>query len=205
MSAFDFITSSQISNNQTSNKSSFPYSERNKREAAAQRTGQALNSLFYEADSEKQSNNNNNRSSSTSSSNKGVTSWSRSVPESDFKSSFSFISQNNGIRSSSHVTKHQPLKFSSSFIMEDFINDDNEIDYQHKDKADKNMKKENINKYFSFMEDYPATFTDKEKNISSKGKGKLFQSVSNNISPSKQNEGQNPMIKSAFNFINLSK
>ena len=205
MSAFDFIANSQISNNQTSNKNSFPYSEKNKRGAATQRTGRASNSLFHEADSEDQLNNYNNRSSSNSSLNKEANSWSSNIPKSDFKSSFSFISQNNGTRSSSHVTKHQPLKFSSSFIMEDFINDDDEISYQSKDKTDKNMKKENINKYFSLLEDYPATFTDKRSDVSSKGKGKLFQSMSNDISPSRQNEGQSPMIKSAFDFMNFSK
>lgn len=205
MSAFDFITNSQISNNQALNKNSFLCSEKNKQGTATQHTEQASNSLFYETDSENQSNNYNNRSNSNSSPNKEAASWNRSIPEADFKSSFSFISQNNGTRSSSHVTKHQPLKFSSSFIMEDFVNDDNEISYQSKDKADKNMKKENINNYFSLMEDYPVTFTNKKRNISSKGKGKLFQSMSNDISPSKQNEGQNPMIKSAFNFMNFSK
>ncbi|KAL7326521.1 hypothetical protein PS15p_208851 [Mucor circinelloides] len=192
MSAFSFINESRSKNNQTSNKETLAYESKTKQGTTTNpQSGQAPSSLFVYNDNphepyEKQS----SRNSSSLSSDREYDPWSK-----NFKSSFSFINQNSSARPVSHVVKHQPLKFSSSFIMEDFMDNDED---QVSSRSDKSMKKENINKYFSLMEDYPSSFVDKKRNGSRKGKEKLAQSMLNHSVSSEQA----PLITSAFDFIN---
>ncbi|KAL9555318.1 hypothetical protein PS6_002930 [Mucor atramentarius] len=192
MSAFSFINESRSKNNQTSNKETLAYESKTKQGTTTNpQSGQAPSSLFVYNDNphepyEKQS----SRNSSSLSSDREYDPWSK-----NFKSSFSFINQNSSVRPVSHVVKHQPLKFSSSFIMEDFMDNDED---QVSSRSDKSMKKENINKYFSLMEDYPSSFVDKKRNGSRKGKEKLAQSMLNHSVSSEQA----PLITSAFDFIN---
>lgn len=192
MSAFSFINESRSKNKQTSNKETLAYESKTKQGTTTNpQSGQAPSSLFIYNDTphepyEKQSSHN----SSSLSLDKEYDPWSK-----NFKSSFSFINQNNSVKPVSHVVKHQPLKFSSSFIMEDFMdNDENQVS----SRSDKSMKKENINKYFSLMEDYPSSFVDKKRNGSRKRKEKLAQSMLNHSVSSEQA----PLITSAFDFIN---
>lgn len=192
MSAFSFINESRSKNNQTSNKETLAYESKTKQGTTANpQSGQAPSSLFIYSDTphepyEKQS----SHHSSSLLSDREYDPWSK-----NFKSSFSFMNQNSSVRPVSHVVKHQPLKFSSSFIMEDFMDNDED---QVSSRSDKSMKKENINKYFSLMEDCPSSFVDKKRNGSRKGKEKLAQSMLNHSVSSEQA----PLITSAFDFIN---
>ncbi|CAO3638461.1 unnamed protein product [Mucor fragilis] len=194
MSAFSFINESRLNNNQTSSKAA-PEDDRKEQERTAYRQSrQASNSLFiYRATEDDPFNDHNSRNSPTLSSNEDNDSWNKK-----FKSSFSFINQDSSAKSL-HVAKHQPLKFSPSFIMEDFMDSDED---RASSKSDKSIKKENINKYFSLMDDDHSTFTDKKRNGSRKGKGKLAHSMMDQSVSLDQTNGRAPLNKSAFHFIN---
>lgn len=193
MSAFSFINESRLNNNQTSNKAASEDGRKREQETTAYRPSrQASNSLFtYRATQDDPFNDHNSRNSPALSSNEDNDAWNK-----NFKSSFSFMNQDNSPKSSSHVAKHQPLKFSSSFIMEDFMDSDED---RASSRSDKSIKKENVNKYFSLIDDDHSTFTDKKRNGSRKGMGKLAQSM---MVSSDRTNGRAPLNKSAFHFIN---
>jgi len=196
MSAFSFINEPLLKSNRTSNKNALENDRKIKQERTGyQQPGQASNSLFIYRDTKDDPfDDHNSRNSSTSSLNKDSDSCSR-----NFKSLFPFIDQDSNAKPTSYVAKHQPLKFSSSFIMEDFMDSDED---RVSSKSDKNTKKENTSNYSALMEKYPSTFVDKKRNGSRKGKGKLTQSMLDDSVSSDRIEGRAPLIKSAFDFIN---
>ncbi|KAF1800764.1 hypothetical protein FB192DRAFT_1121525 [Mucor lusitanicus] len=196
MSAFSFINESRLPDNQTSNTDALVEnsSKRKQKRAAYQQSGQASNSLFIFRDAHDDPfSDHSSHNSAASSSNREENVWNK-----NFKSSFSFINQGDSTKLTSPVAKHQPLKFSSSFIMEDFMDiDEDRVSV----KFDKSMK-ENVSKYFSFLEEYSSASSGKRRDESRKGKGKTTQSMLDYSVPSDQADGQALLIKSAFNFIN---
>ncbi|GAN06173.1 hypothetical protein MAM1_0114d05653 [Mucor ambiguus] len=196
MSAFSFINESRLIDNQASNKNALDNNSKRKQERPAyQQSGQLSNSLYIFKDTRDDPfYDQSSHSSEASSSNKHNDSWKK-----NFKSSFSFINQGDSAKPISPVAKHQPLKFSSSFIMEDFMDSDED---RASSISDKSAKKDNINKYLSLMEGQPSKFTDKKRNGSRKGKEKLIQSMLDHSVSSDRLVGQAPLFKSAFNFIN---
>ncbi|KAL9545346.1 hypothetical protein MBANPS3_007195 [Mucor bainieri] len=190
MSAFSFINESRLVDNQTSNKGN---NKQKQKGPVYQQTGQASNSLSIYKDTHP-FDDQKSHDSATSSSSKGNNSRKKNLNS----SSFSFINQGDGAKLTSPAEKHQPLKFSSSFIMEDFVDSDED---QVSSRSNKSMKKENTNKYFSLMENHSSAFTKKKPNGSRKGKGKLTQSLlDHSVSPGRLAE-QTPLTKSAFDFI----
>ncbi|KAI8640777.1 hypothetical protein BD408DRAFT_228942 [Parasitella parasitica] len=201
MSSFGFINDSKPNNNRTFIAGKYP--KKNKYSKSLQQSVQALKKLpsndEESSENQTQFDSSDDGGRSTSSPNKEAFLRSNSTVKQNFKSPFSFLNQYDEKNQASHVAKHPPLKFTSSFIIEDYIDNDY---HPSSTRADKSGKKEDISSYFSLLDSYPAAFLDKKPSISNKSNDKLLQSASNDSLSVLQSEGRSPMINSAFDFIN---